>query len=329
MTGNLSKKRVDMEVAESIKASINEAKEVTENVKSAVEKYPKIVDGYWHVWDLVKGDVVNSGVPATGPKGEQGEKGDQGPQGEKGETGENGQNGKDGYNPMRGVDYWTDTDKEEIKAYIDGQIEENGGLGGDITIDNIMSDTSENAVQNKAIKQYVDGRIATFKNSKFWYAIETSATEECKITTRNGISQTNFVQFSVKASQAVNTRVTVIVTLLNSIKANSCYLELHDTSGLDPIRRVNASEVSGKVATFSFNAYGDCSLRAMWTETPATNSCTVEVKYDQDVRDLFDSKAGIDDFYSKPQIDEQIGDIETALDGIIDIQNTLIGGDGV
>ena len=31
-----------------------------------------------------------------------------------------------------------------------------GGSGGDITIDTAMSDTSENAVQNKVIKKYVD-----------------------------------------------------------------------------------------------------------------------------------------------------------------------------
>lgn len=33
--------------------------------------------------------------------------------------------GKDGYTPVRGVDYWTETDKAEIKAYVDDAI-----LGG-------------------------------------------------------------------------------------------------------------------------------------------------------------------------------------------------------
>ena len=33
--------------------------------------------------------------------------------------------GKDGYSPIRGTDYWTDTDKAEIKAYVDEAI-----LGG-------------------------------------------------------------------------------------------------------------------------------------------------------------------------------------------------------
>lgn len=36
-----------------------------------------------------------------------------------------------------------------------------GGSGGDITIDTEMSDTSENAVQNKVIKKYVDDNKGT------------------------------------------------------------------------------------------------------------------------------------------------------------------------
>lgn len=34
-----------------------------------------------------------------------------------------------------------------------------GGAGGDIVIDDAVSDTSENAVQNKVIKAYVDESI--------------------------------------------------------------------------------------------------------------------------------------------------------------------------
>lgn len=34
-----------------------------------------------------------------------------------------------------------------------------GGEGGNIAIDNVMSDDSENAVQNKVIKAYIDESI--------------------------------------------------------------------------------------------------------------------------------------------------------------------------
>ena len=36
------------------------------------------------------------------------------------------------------------------------------GGGGNIDIDNAMSDTSENAVQNKVIKKYVDDSIVQY-----------------------------------------------------------------------------------------------------------------------------------------------------------------------
>lgn len=47
------------------------------------------------------------------------------PVGEPGPQGEKGDPGADGYTPLRGVDYWTEEDKAEIKAYVDEAI-----LGG-------------------------------------------------------------------------------------------------------------------------------------------------------------------------------------------------------
>jgi hypothetical protein len=57
--------------------------------------------------------------------GENGEDGKNGVDGKDGEKGEPGENGADGYTPQRGVDYWTDADKAEIKSYVDDAI-----LGG-------------------------------------------------------------------------------------------------------------------------------------------------------------------------------------------------------
>lgn len=36
----------------------------------------------------------------------------------------------------------------------------------------------------------------------------------------------------------------------------------------------------------------------------------------------------LSNYYTKPEVDEMMGDIEAALDNIIAIQNTLIGGEG-
>lgn len=39
-----------------------------------------------------------------------------------------------------------------------------GGSGGEITIDAEMSDTSENPVQNKVVKSYIDGTVNDINN---------------------------------------------------------------------------------------------------------------------------------------------------------------------
>ena len=67
-------------------------------------------NGNWYVWSLEEGGYIDTGIKAEGQRGEQGEKGS---------------TGEDGYTPIRGVDYWTDEDKAEIKSYVDEAI-----LGG-------------------------------------------------------------------------------------------------------------------------------------------------------------------------------------------------------
>ena len=37
-------------------------------------------------------------------------------------TGTPGKDGANGYTPVRGTDYWTESDKAEIKAYVDNSI---------------------------------------------------------------------------------------------------------------------------------------------------------------------------------------------------------------
>ena len=49
-----------------------------------------------------------------GIQGEKGDTGEQGPQGPQGESGQNGQDGQDGYTPVKGTDYWTEADRQEI-----------------------------------------------------------------------------------------------------------------------------------------------------------------------------------------------------------------------
>lgn len=68
-----------------------------------------------------KGDVGEQGpqgiqgqTGATGPQGQKGDKGDQGIQGMQGPKGDTGATGPKGDTPVKGTDYWTAADKEQI-----------------------------------------------------------------------------------------------------------------------------------------------------------------------------------------------------------------------
>ena len=60
-----------------------------------------------------QGEQGEQGI--QGPKGEQGIQGLKGEQGIQGPKGEQGETGQDGYTPIKGTDYWTEDDKEEMK----------------------------------------------------------------------------------------------------------------------------------------------------------------------------------------------------------------------
>ena len=73
-----------------------------------------------HEWNGTVLTVTSaSGTSTANLKGAKGDKGDTGA------TGEAGKNGSDGKTPVRGTDYWTEADKDEIKSYVDTAI-----LGG-------------------------------------------------------------------------------------------------------------------------------------------------------------------------------------------------------
>ena len=90
------------------------------------------VDGTTKDAGRVKGEQGPQGIPgangadgkdgAQGPKGDKGDKGDKGEPGVNGTNGTNGKDGVDGKTPVKGVDYWTSSDIDEIHSYIDGQL---------------------------------------------------------------------------------------------------------------------------------------------------------------------------------------------------------------
>ena len=94
---------VDDVVAEDINSIAEAVIELEENGGSSSNgKSPYIGDnGNWYEWNDIQQGYVDTGVKAKGEKG------------------------ADGYTPQKGVDYWTDSDKEEIKSYVNEAI-----LGG-------------------------------------------------------------------------------------------------------------------------------------------------------------------------------------------------------
>ena len=72
-----------------------------------------------------KGDIGPAGP--QGPAGQDGAPGQQGPQGAPGAPGASGQ---DGHTPVKGTDYWTETDKAEIVADVIAAIPGGGGGSG-------------------------------------------------------------------------------------------------------------------------------------------------------------------------------------------------------
>ena len=128
-----------------------EAKEAAERAENAAVRQPIVGDnGNWWTWGLEAGAYADTGiysggdepyigengnwyvgqtdtgVAATGPKGDKGDTGERGPQGPKGiqgeagpvgpqgPQGETGPTGAAGYTPVRGTDYWTAEDQQAI-----------------------------------------------------------------------------------------------------------------------------------------------------------------------------------------------------------------------
>ena len=84
-----------------------------------------------------QGEPGKDGAPgAPGPKGDIGPAGPQGPAGQDGAPGQQGPQGapgapgQDGHTPVKGTDYWTETDKAEIVADVIAAIPGGGGGSG-------------------------------------------------------------------------------------------------------------------------------------------------------------------------------------------------------
>lgn len=109
---------------------------------------PKIGDNNnWFVWDAEEGKYTDSSLPSRGEKGE------------KGDTGEN---GADGATPVRGTDYWTESDKNAILSELENTLNEKQDI---LTFDTQPVANSDNPVTSGGINTALQSKIS-FENGK-------------------------------------------------------------------------------------------------------------------------------------------------------------------
>ncbi len=99
-------------------------------------------------------------------KGDKGDKGEQGIQGEKGEKGASGTNGKDGvdgkdgHTPVKGVDYWTESDMEAVAADISAEVASQ--LAGRAQLAPEFADSVEECIDTSKMYVLPDGYIYAY-----------------------------------------------------------------------------------------------------------------------------------------------------------------------
>lgn len=122
-------------------AWVDEVLKAAQKVEYATACLPIIGENQnWWVWDFDTEDYVDSGISAEGVDGEE------------------------GYTPVKGVDYWTEADKAEIKSYIDTEI---GNIDG--VLEEIIN-LQELYIKANApdIKFYISGNEYTAKEYSTW-----------------------------------------------------------------------------------------------------------------------------------------------------------------
>lgn len=151
------------------------ANEAVENVESGADgvgiasveqTVTSTEDGGMNEVTVTKTDGTTSTFEVrNGSKGSQGEKGDTGAQGEKGDT------GAAGYTPVRGTDYWTESDKQEIVEETAASITP-ASIGaaaldsnGKVAASQATSAYSYETVTSKTLTEADNGKVIAISNS--------------------------------------------------------------------------------------------------------------------------------------------------------------------
>lgn len=170
-----------------------------------------------------KGDKGDTGLAGPkGDKGEQGIQGMQGPRGEQGETGqqgprgEQGPSGKDGITPIKGVDYFTEDEKEqiveEVAEKIDNKLKEKADKADWELIRNITVEEELGAIEitkdeNDDTFAYDDimviaNNIKGTNGANWWLSVKTTANSSnaglIQVGNANAVSSSTARNFTSK-----------------------------------------------------------------------------------------------------------------------------------
>lgn len=154
-----------------IEKAISEMSEILAKAEEISVKAPIIKNNNWWIFNADTLEYEDTGLTSRGEKGEQGlqgiqgekgDKGEQGLQGVQGEKGEKGSDGADGFSPAITVSENTETSyklliTDKNSSFTTPNLKTSGGS---VTVDDSLSDSSENPVQNKVIS----GEISSLWN---------------------------------------------------------------------------------------------------------------------------------------------------------------------
>lgn len=271
--------------------------------EDAAKRYPYIGNnGNWFVFDASQTLFVDTGIPATGPK------------------------------PEKGVEYWTDADKAEIVSEVKEEL-------GDIQIDDAMSDRSENAVQNKVVKKYVDdtfnrnieygdGAPASFggqavNTGNLYFDKKNGAIYKCTDSTYNEKEGLHFITWTKLHSSETEENTMLFW------KPNTKY-HVGDQVFANISERYEDYE-KGKYKQVVLECIADHTsslVEELWMFDEDMAAIFAErwnIKSDYEILAAKDGKGNIiSEYYASKA---EIGDIETALLEIEAIADSLIGGD--
>ena len=107
--------------------------------------------------------------------------------GKDGVDGENGEPGKDGYTPQKGVDYWTEADKEEIKADVVGELTRSSTALPEMLAVNTIYDLGE---QDALTLNLPSGKLGDFIEVDF---LSTQTPTTLTITASSGMSDYDLI----------------------------------------------------------------------------------------------------------------------------------------